>query len=160
MAGITTFAGGDRGAWRVVRFEPVRGDGLSSAARLDVRDDDPTGPEDAAWRLRGVPSYERYVNRAEHDRLLEVSPPLGRPEATSAALIPMALQASREALAMANLDFAPDDVESQRTIGVSLGTGGGGLAFVEEQYRTWFTLGKGSVYSITAGTHGNLSSEL
>jgi 3-oxoacyl-[acyl-carrier-protein] synthase II len=75
-------------------------------------------------------------------------------------MIPMALQASREALAMANVDVAPDDVDSQRAIGVCLGTGGGGLAFVEEQYRTWFTQGKGSVYSITSGTHGNLSSEL
>lgn len=75
-------------------------------------------------------------------------------------LIPMALQASREALAMADVTLAPDDLESQRKVGVALGTGGGGLAFVEEQYKTFFTEGKGSVYSITSGTHGNLSSEL
>lgn len=75
-------------------------------------------------------------------------------------MIPMALAASREAIANAGIPFAPDDIASQRTMGVSLGTGGGGLAFVEEQYRTWFTEGKGSVYSITSGTHGNLSSEL
>jgi 3-oxoacyl-[acyl-carrier-protein] synthase II len=31
---------------------------------------------------------------------------------------------------------------------------------VEEQYKTFFTQGKGSLFSITAGTHGNLSSEL
>src|SRR5205823_7429045 len=68
--------------------------------------------------------------------------------------------ASREALATAGINLAPDDVESQRGIGVSLGTGGGGLAFVEEQYRTFFNEGKGSLYSITSGTHGNLSSEL
>lgn len=75
-------------------------------------------------------------------------------------MIPMALQASREAMAMAGAEFAPDDVAAQQTMGVALGTGGGGLAFVEEQYRTFFTEGKGSVYSITSGTHGNLSSEL
>jgi 3-oxoacyl-[acyl-carrier-protein] synthase II len=75
-------------------------------------------------------------------------------------LIPMALAASREALAIAGVELAPDDLETQRAIGVSLGTGGGGLAFVEEQYRTFFTEGKGSLYSITSGTHGNLSSEL
>ena len=75
-------------------------------------------------------------------------------------MVPMALAASREALAQAGLEFAPDDVESQRQVGVALGTGGGGLAFVEEQYRTFFTEGTGSLYSITAGTHGNLSSEL
>jgi 3-oxoacyl-[acyl-carrier-protein] synthase II len=60
----------------------------------------------------------------------------------------------------AGLRLEPDDIESQRSTGVALGTGGGGLAFVEEQYRTWFTQGKGSLFSITAGTHGNLSSEL
>jgi 3-oxoacyl-[acyl-carrier-protein] synthase II len=72
----------------------------------------------------------------------------------------MALAASREAMQQAGLRLEPDDVESQRAVGVALGTGGGGLAFVEEQYRTWFTQGKGSLFSITAGTHGNLSSEL
>ena len=75
-------------------------------------------------------------------------------------MIPMALQASREALAQAGIALAGDDIETQRKMGVSLGTGGGGLAFVEEQYRTFFTEGTGSLYSITSGTHGNLSSEL
>jgi 3-oxoacyl-[acyl-carrier-protein] synthase II len=75
-------------------------------------------------------------------------------------MIPMALQASREALAQAGIHLAPDDIAGQREIGVSLGTGGGGLAFVEEQYRTFFTGGIASLYSITSGTHGNLSSEL
>jgi 3-oxoacyl-[acyl-carrier-protein] synthase II len=75
-------------------------------------------------------------------------------------MVPMALQASREAMAQAAVQPAPDDTESQREVGVSLGTGGGGLAFVEEQYRTFFTEGTGSLFSITAGTHGNLSSEL
>jgi 3-oxoacyl-[acyl-carrier-protein] synthase II len=74
-------------------------------------------------------------------------------------MVPMALAASREALAVAQLELA-GDLDAQRRIGVSLGTGGGGLAFVEEQYRTFFTENKGSLYSITAGTHGNLSSEL
>jgi 3-oxoacyl-[acyl-carrier-protein] synthase II len=75
-------------------------------------------------------------------------------------MVPMALAASREAMTMAGLKLAADDIESQRQVGVSLGTGGGGLAFVEEQYRTYFTQGTGSLFSITAGTHGNLSSEL
>ena len=75
-------------------------------------------------------------------------------------MIPMGLAASREAMAQAGIDLAPDDVAAQRKIGVALGTGGGGLAFVEEQYKTLFTGGTPSLYSITAGTHGNLSSEL
>ena len=75
-------------------------------------------------------------------------------------MIPMALAASREALAMAGAEWAQDDLEGRRRIGVALGTGGGGLAFVEEQYKDYFLNGRGSLYSITAGTHGNLSSEL
>src|SRR5688500_4240073 len=75
-------------------------------------------------------------------------------------MVPLAIAASREALEMAALRIAPDDVERQREIGVSLGTGGGGVAFLEEQYRAFFTEGRGSLYSITSGTHGNLSSEL
>ena len=75
-------------------------------------------------------------------------------------MVPMALQASREAMRQAELALDESDVERQRQVGVALGTGGGGLAFVEEQYRHFFTAGTGSLFSITAGTHGNLSSEL
>jgi 3-oxoacyl-[acyl-carrier-protein] synthase II len=85
-------------------------------------------------------------------------------------MIPMALHASREALIQSKLLNGADRSggvagervapESARQIGVSLGTGGGGLAFVEDQYKTFFTQGTGSLFSITAGTHGNLSSEL
>jgi 3-oxoacyl-[acyl-carrier-protein] synthase II len=75
-------------------------------------------------------------------------------------MVPMALRAAREAMASAGLRVAADDIDGQRKVGVALGTGGGGLAFVEEQYRAWFTEGTASLYSITAGTHGNLSSEL
>ena len=75
-------------------------------------------------------------------------------------MIPMALAASREAMRQAALATKIEDRHLARQVGVSLGTGGGGLAFVEEQYRTFFTQGTGSLFSITAGTHGNLSSEL
>lgn len=75
-------------------------------------------------------------------------------------LVPMALAASREALDQANLTSQLNDLDTQRKIAVTLGSGGGGLAYVEEQYRQMFTGGTVSLYSITAGTHGNLSSEL
>jgi len=75
-------------------------------------------------------------------------------------MIPMALAASIEAMSSAKIEIDPADIEQQRMIGVALGTGGGGLAFVEEQYRLFHTEGTGSLFSITAGTHGNLSSEL
>jgi len=85
---ITTFAGSDVGVWEVVRLEPVAGESLESIARLEVIEgiDRVDG---ARWTLRGVPSYERYVTRVEQRNLIASSPPLGRPEATRAALIPI-----------------------------------------------------------------------
>ncbi len=75
-------------------------------------------------------------------------------------MVHLALAASLEAMKSAGICIDEQDLEAQRGIGVALGTGGGGLAFVEDQYRALFTQGKSSLYSITAGTHGNLSSEL
>jgi 3-oxoacyl-[acyl-carrier-protein] synthase II len=75
-------------------------------------------------------------------------------------VVPLALAASKEALESAQFRIDPKNFEQQRMMGVCFGTGGGGLAFVEDQYKAWFTEGKGSLFSITAGTHGNLSSEL
>ncbi len=103
---------------------------LRTSSVAQVVDFDPTGLMDAA-ELRRVPR-----------------------------LVPLALAASKEALADAKLNIDSDDLELQRKIGVSLGTGGGGLTFVEEQYRTFHTQGRGSLFSITAGTPGNLSSDL
>jgi 3-oxoacyl-[acyl-carrier-protein] synthase II len=76
--------------------------------------------------------------------------------------VPLALAAAREALEDAKLftdDLALDD---RRSIGVQLGTGGGGLAFTEQQYEYWYVgpTYKASVYTIPASTHGGLSSEL
>lgn len=75
-------------------------------------------------------------------------------------MVALALQASREALADAELPTVVEDIDVARQIGVVLGTGGGGVAFVEETYRHWFLDGRASPFSVTAGTHGNLSSEL
>ena len=75
-------------------------------------------------------------------------------------MVHLALAASREAIESARVEIDPQNLELQRKIGVSLGTGGGGLAFVEDQYRAFFLHGSPSLFSITAGTHGNLSSEL
>jgi 3-oxoacyl-[acyl-carrier-protein] synthase II len=114
----------------VVRLSEIETEGLKSSVAAQVAGFDPTAVMGPA-ELRRVPR-----------------------------MVPLALAASREALGQARIELADDDVEAQRKVGVSLGTGGGGLAFVEEQYRTFFTEGKGSLFSITAGTHGNLSSEL
>src|SRR4030095_13608674 len=72
------------------------------------------------------------------------------------------LAAAREALQDANLFPNDMSLEERRRIGVLLGTGGGGLAFTEQQYEYWY-IGpayKASVYTIPSSTHGGLSSEL
>lgn len=76
--------------------------------------------------------------------------------------VPLALAAAREALADSAIDPRTLDLEERRTIGVQLGTGGGGLAFAEKHYEYW-NLGprhQASVYIIPASTHGGLSSEI
>ena len=76
--------------------------------------------------------------------------------------VPLALAAAREALEDANLTPVDLPLEQRRTIGVVLGTGGGGLAFTERQYEYWYIgpATKASVYTIPSSTHGGLSSEL
>jgi 3-oxoacyl-[acyl-carrier-protein] synthase II len=76
--------------------------------------------------------------------------------------VPLALAAAREALEDARI--FPNDLTlpERRATGVVLGTGGGGLAFTEQQYEYWYIgpTSKASVYTIPASTHGGLSSEL
>jgi chlorite dismutase len=85
---MTTFVGGLSGPWRVLSIVPAKGDALGWAPRLEIHESLAT-PIDVSWILRGVRSHLRYVERSEKTRLDELSPPLGRPEATRAALIPI-----------------------------------------------------------------------
>src|ERR687889_2745270 len=79
-----------------------------------------------------------------------------------ARTVPLALAAAREALDDARLQPSDFSTEERRAFGVVLGTGGGGLAFTEHQYKYFYTdaPGTASVYPIPASTHGGLSSEL
>lgn len=76
--------------------------------------------------------------------------------------VPLALAAAREALDDANIQPSDLNLDERRSIGIQLGTGGGGLAFTEQQYEYWYVgpATKASVYTIPASTHGGLSSEL
>jgi 3-oxoacyl-[acyl-carrier-protein] synthase II len=77
--------------------------------------------------------------------------------------VPLALAAAREAFQDAGIDPHILPLEERQKIGVILGTGGGGLTFVEDHYAIWYQGGshsKASVYIIPAATHGTLSSEL
>lgn len=87
---LFTFVGGEHGPWRVVRSDAILGEPLSPVARVEVVNDAVgTLPAGARWMLHGITSNERYVTRAEKQQLLAVQPPLGRPEATCATLIPL-----------------------------------------------------------------------
>jgi len=76
--------------------------------------------------------------------------------------VPLALAAAREAMEDARLNPPDMSLDERRAFGVVLGTGGGGLAFTEQQYEYWYVgpTNKASVYTIPSSTHGGLSSEL
>src|SRR2546429_6476647 len=77
--------------------------------------------------------------------------------------VPLALAAAREAFRDAGIATEELSREEKQQIGVMLGTGGGGLPFVEAHYAMWYQgapLSKASIYIIPAATHGTLSSEL
>jgi chlorite dismutase len=96
---VTFLAGGD-GEWSVETVRAVRGEGLPAAAALArVEGPDFVAASGAAWALRGVRSHERYVERAERERLAAVQQGLGRPTSTAGALIPIRKSAAWWALA-------------------------------------------------------------
>jgi 3-oxoacyl-[acyl-carrier-protein] synthase II len=76
--------------------------------------------------------------------------------------VPLALAAAREAVEDSQIQTDKLTSTERQSFGAILGTGGGGLAFTEQQYRYWFTgeLNKASIYTIPSSTHGGLSSEL
>src|SRR5438105_7404105 len=77
--------------------------------------------------------------------------------------VPLALAAAREAFKDAGIAVESLSLEERQEIGVQIGTGGGGLPFVEDHYAIWYngrSHSKASIYIIPAATHGTLSSEL
>ena len=90
---FTTFRGGQSGAWRVTAISAVTGPPLAAVVSLSVVHSEaialPLLPSQTSWRLAGVASHVRYVERGEKTQLAEVQAGLGRPDATHAALIPI-----------------------------------------------------------------------
>jgi chlorite dismutase len=90
---FTTFRGGQSGAWRVTLLAPVKGEALASVPALAITQSAsialPILPSATSWRLVGVASHARYVEQAEKEQLAAVQAPLGRKEASRAALIPI-----------------------------------------------------------------------
>src|SRR5512138_2148903 len=99
---FTTFRGGQSGAWRITLNSAVKGDGLAATPALAITQSAsialPILPSATSWRLAGVISNLRYVEKAEKEQLAEKRAPLGRKEATSAALIPIKKSAAWWAL--------------------------------------------------------------
>jgi hypothetical protein len=84
------YVGGTTGRWRIENISALTGPTLTPAPRLTILDGSlTTTPQDGVWFLRGVKSYERYVQRSERSALVARQPDLGRPDATRAALIPI-----------------------------------------------------------------------
>lgn len=77
-------------------------------------------------------------------------------------VVPMALAATDEAFRDAKLDPAALDLETRRSIGVMLGSGGGAIEFSERMYELWYkgAYKQASVYAIPSGTIGTLASEI
>jgi chlorite dismutase len=90
---FTIFRGGQSGGWRITALSTVKGQSLPAMTSLSVVHSQaialPLLPSQTSWRLAGVASHVRYVEHAEQAQLAELQPPLGRPEASCAALIPI-----------------------------------------------------------------------
>src|SRR5215210_1334428 len=76
--------------------------------------------------------------------------------------VPMAIAATDEALRDAKLDPSAVDLETRRSIGVMLGSGGGAVEFSERMYELWYkgAAKQASVYSVPSGTIGTIASEI
>lgn len=97
---VFSFVGGEVGPWRVVHSRTVVGDALAAVPRVDiVAGTIAKRPAGAQWLLRGLTSNERYVTRPEKEQLVVSQPPLGRPQASCAALILIRKSAAWWALA-------------------------------------------------------------
>jgi 3-oxoacyl-[acyl-carrier-protein] synthase II len=153
--GAEAFARGCREGHSGISPLQIDTSGLRSTVAAAVHDFDPSRVLEPA-ELRRVPRMVPLALHASREalaqaQLLSSDPPAAREPGVS-------LRVTSEQTAAGPRPLA--DKKLARSIGVSLGTGGGGLAFIEEQYRSFFSQGTVSLYSITAGTHGNLSSEL
>ena len=90
---FTIFRGGQSGAWRVTLLAAVKGEALAPTPSLSITHSEsialPILPSQSSWRLAGVASHVRYVERPEKAQLAAQQAGLGRPEAKRAALIPI-----------------------------------------------------------------------
>lgn len=101
---IFTFIGSESGAWNIDHMETIIGDPIPLAKKLDRLEGDgvtsklPNLLSTLSFSLQGILSNERYVERSEKEKLVPVSPDLGRSDSTLAVLIPIRKNAAWWAL--------------------------------------------------------------
>jgi hypothetical protein len=84
---MTYFVGGDTGEWEVTSHNVLTGTDFAQVTKVGmVAGMEPVAPE-SAWILRGLATNARYTTQDEAQRLSTMQAPIGRPEATRAALI-------------------------------------------------------------------------
>ncbi|MCS3743301.1 hypothetical protein [Rhizobium sp. BK661] len=82
------FIGGNEGEWAVVSQRSLLGPPIAAVSRVAMLSgNSQADAADAAWILRGVATNDRHTTRDEKRSLVEKQAPMGRPEATRAALI-------------------------------------------------------------------------
>ena len=94
---LVTFIGGGAGLWSVERMTTIRGGGLLPVDRVEVTEGSDS-PAHGTWTLRGTIEGDHYVLDAERHALAARQAPLGRPSASSAAMIPIRKRAEWWAL--------------------------------------------------------------
>jgi hypothetical protein len=95
-----TFVGGDVGEWSVLSQRTLSGAPIASVTRIEVVSGGAVKiPATAVWTLRGVATNDRYTTSVEKAELVKRQAPIGRAEATRAALILLRKTAAWWALA-------------------------------------------------------------
>jgi len=90
MTHLYSFVGCEEGPWRVVGVRAVKGPPLAQPQRLNIVNAYVPAPAPGSiWVLHGFTSNVRYATKDEITRLKAAQPPLGRPDASCAALIPV-----------------------------------------------------------------------
>lgn len=135
----------------------------------------PNGPDRESFRranregASGITRIEEFDTSALYSRVAGTIRGLDLTKAMDARqlrlvsrTVPLAILAAREAMEDAALPPAGLDLATRRQIGVLLGTGGGGIQFVEELYGYYYSgnLEKATALAVPAGTHGNIASEI
>jgi hypothetical protein len=84
------FIAAAEGTFQIERITAMCGEPLAAATALSVVPSlTPALEASAIWTLRGSTGHVRYVEQAEKVALARVTPPLGRPSASCAAMIPI-----------------------------------------------------------------------